>query len=96
MTTLLKRKATNRIAAGIAALLVTILGLPGDRLFLGGAAQAQDQAPTAPSIVTVSVPRADQAALPNMVNILCHILPIQEGHGGRAPGQPPTRPGCDT
>jgi hypothetical protein len=30
-----------------------------------------------------------------MADVRCHILPVQEGHAGRALGQPPNRPDCD-
>ena len=53
------------------------------------------QAPGAPSIVRVPVPRADQAAPSDMTNHRCHIFPIQEGHGARTRGEPPIRPDCD-
>ena len=85
------------------ALLVGFLLLlaAADRTLFGIAAQAQapqgqsQQAPSAPNIVRVPVPRADRAAPPSMTNHRCHIFPIQEGYGAKARGEPLIRPDCD-
>src|SRR5262249_25714461 len=96
----MNRRMTLALSVGFLFLLEL-----GDRMLFGIAAHAQapqaqsltqsPQSPRAPSIVKVPVPRADQAAQPDMTNHRCHIFPAQEGHGARARGEPPIRPDCD-
>jgi hypothetical protein len=94
----------NRIATLALSVSFLLLLTPGDRMLFGIAAHAQalqDQSPQAqmsrgaPNIVRVPIPRADRAAPPNITNHRCHILPLQEGYGARARGEPLIRPDCD-
>jgi hypothetical protein len=91
----------NRITPLALSVSFLLFLAPGDRTLFGTAAhaqalQAQSPQPTrAPSIVKVPVPRADQAAPTDMTNHRCHVLPVQEGHGARARGEPAIRPDCD-
>src|SRR6266536_1123052 len=79
-----KGRAMSRIT--MFALLVGFLLLlaAADRTLFGIAAQAQapqgqsQQAPSAPNIVRVPVPRADRAAPPSMTNHRCHIFPSKK------------------
>jgi hypothetical protein len=93
MTNSLKSRAVGMIAAGIATLLFGFTGLLGGPPPFDIAAKAQT--PSEPSVITVPVPPADRAAIPNMTKIRCHILPVQTGYGARAQGEAPIRPDCD-
>src|SRR5262249_43564285 len=72
------KRAADRRAVGIVALLFGVLGLSSDPALLGIAARAQ--APSEPNIIAVPVPSADRVAAPKMTNFRCHILPIQTGY----------------
>ncbi|MFL6796067.1 MAG: FG-GAP repeat domain-containing protein [Xanthobacteraceae bacterium] len=87
-----------RAVAALACLVIGVLGMP---LELGLAPLAQSTAAAEPTLLHLQLPPPGAAApLAEVSNFRCHILPVQDGYGVRAPGQPgygvaPPRPDCD-
>src|SRR5262249_51645398 len=69
-------------------------------LVLVGVTMSAYQPSRAEQIVQGTVTAAHYAAAAAATSSQCHIMPVQAGHGARAPGQPghglpPIRPDCD-
>jgi hypothetical protein len=91
----MNRITTLALSIGFYSLLAPANQTPFATAAHAQAPQAQVKIQGVPNIVRVPVPRADRAAPAEMTNHRCHVFPVQEGHGGRALGEPPIRPDCD-